>query len=150
MVDLAPCPQNAKVTAGLDAWRERRGSDLAPRAMDMLRDEPPIVLDHSFVAEPVAGQADYVLLSVGGEVMTVLGLSGRSDRLSQITARRLAVRLRRLFELVASYGEPIAVRFTDKGADFEILAAPILSEGGAPALFCTIGVAGSLAMKRPL
>lgn len=140
LVDLAPLPQHMAVATALDAWRERRGQDLAPRAADMLRDEITVVRDFSFLAEPVQGRADYALSAIGEKAKSALGLEGAESRLGATPTRRLAARLRRLFGLVIDYGEPIDVRFTDRRQSFEILAAPVCTEAGKPALFCTIAV----------
>ena len=140
MVDLVPRPQNLAVVMGLDAWRGRCGSDLAPRAVDMVIDEPPIVKEHSFQAEPVAGKADYFLGSVGNWARAVHDPDRTSGRLSAIAFRRLAVRLRRLFELVTDCGEPVVVQFIEDDESFESLAAPLLDEAGRSILFCTMGI----------
>ena len=72
--------------------------------------------------------------------MPIIGLKAASGRLSQAGERRLAVRLRRLFPLTIEYGEPVLVRFVEKGRSFEVLAAPVESQSGARALFCTMAV----------
>ena len=78
----------------------------------------------------------------------VLDLGRTSDRLSAIAFRRLAVRLRRLFELVADCGEPVVVQFIENDESFEILAAPLLNEADRTILFCAMGV-GQLPASAP-
>ncbi len=137
-VDLAPLPQHRTISEALDAWRRRRGGDLAPHAADMDRDQARLVLDHSLIAETLLDEDDFRLRRVGAAAALAIGSGANEDRLARLADRRIAVRLRHLFHLALERGEAVDVRFTDRNRAFEILAAPVRAEGGGTGLFCAI------------
>lgn len=137
-IDFAPLPQHVAVGKALEVWREKRGSRLAPPAADIQGAAATAVLDLSILAEPVRGSEDFAISGAGSQARPIMGLQAASGRLSQAGERRLAVRLRRLFPLTIEYGEPVLVRFVEKGRSFEVLATPVESHSGARALFCTM------------
>jgi hypothetical protein len=59
-------------------------------------------------------------------------------RLSRLPDRRLAARLRQLFQMALDYGEPVDVRFVDGRRGYEVLAAPVGKDGGKAVIFCTL------------
>lgn len=154
IVDMAPQPHEAAVAQGLSAWTERRGDRLAPKASDMAEDETTAVREHSFEAEPLAGGSDFALSRMSETTRMRLGLNGADGRLSRMTNRRLAVRLRRLLRTALDYGEPVMVRFVDEAghaviANFELLAAPVALSSIRTGLFCTLACRPAPAYLRP-
>ena len=137
-IDFAPLPQHRCAVRGLDAWRERRGSQLAPSTADMLADETRDVTDHSLLAEPVDGTRDFVITEVGQRARLILQTPSQRSCLSQVGHRRIAARLRQLFRLVLEYGEPVDVRFVEGDRDYEVLTAPVRAPNGRILLFCTM------------
>jgi hypothetical protein len=137
-VDLAPLPQDCAVAESLDAWRERRGHRLSPPIEDRFRDQTRTVLDHSFLAEPLPGRRDFSITGAGAQVGRVLQCALADARLSRLPDRRLAARLRQLFQMARDYGEPVDVRFVDGQRGYEVLAAPVGKEGSKAAIFCTL------------
>jgi hypothetical protein len=140
IIDFAPLPQHRYAAQGLDAWRELRGSQLAPSTADMLGHQTRNIADHSLLAEPIAGKKDFMISQVGMQARLMLQPPSSRSRLSQVGYRRIAARLRRLFHLVLEYGEPVDVRFVEGDRAYEVLAAPVRASNGRTSLFCTIAV----------
>jgi hypothetical protein len=137
-VDLAPLPQHQTIAESLDLWRDRRGSDLAPLATDIFGDETHPVLDHSFLVEPLPETRDFSIGEVGSAARLLLDLKYPAETAMKLGARRIAVRLRPLFDLVVDRGEPIIVKFVEGRKGFELLGAPVSTPGGGVAMFCTL------------
>jgi hypothetical protein len=137
-VDLAPLPRHRPIVLALDHWRRRRGRSLAPAAAVVSCGQFPEVAERSIVAEPMGSGRDFSLGGNGSAARHALGDPGGSVRLGEVPARRLAVRLRRLFALSGARGEPIDVHFSEGNRSYELLAAPVLTDRGLPGFFCTI------------
>jgi hypothetical protein len=138
VVDLAPLPKHRVIVEALDAWRQRRGPNLAPDAADLDRDQSWPVSDHSLVAEPSTALDDFALRKVGASAAVALGSGARADSLTELADKRVAVRLRHLLRLALERGESVDVQFTDRGRAFEMLAAPVRADGRAMGLFCAV------------
>jgi len=137
-IDLAPLPQDRIVAESLGVWRDRRGRDLVPKAVDIFGDQPHSVLDHSFLVEALPGTRDFSVSETGSAVRHDLDLKYAAETVLQLGNRRIAARLRPLFGLVASRGEPVIVKFVEGLRGYELLAAPVSTLGGGTALFCTL------------
>ncbi|GAA0295040.1 hypothetical protein GCM10009087_00990 [Sphingomonas oligophenolica] len=147
LIDMAPEPHDSVVAEALATWHERRGTELTPQARDLRGDANAAVRAGSFLASALAGRTDFALSQVGEEAARCLGLSPAEHRLSAATQLRIAARLRRLFTLVLDYGEPVLGRFGEVHGhagpcEMEVLAAPIILEGGDTGVFCALSSGG--------
>jgi hypothetical protein len=90
---------------------------------------------HIFIFQRLA-KADWSLQFAGDSAKKILGVPGHEPALSTLENRRIAARLRLLFEWVADTGEAVSASFISPDQSGEILAAP-LSTGGnkADAIF---------------
>jgi hypothetical protein len=90
---------------------------------------------HVFIFKRRA-KADWSLQFAGDSAKKILGVPGHEPALSTLENRRVAARLRLLFEWVADTGEAVSASFISPDQSGEILAAP-LSTGGnkADAIF---------------
>ncbi|MGZ8348100.1 MAG: hypothetical protein ACXWUP_13410 [Allosphingosinicella sp.] len=139
-VDLAPLPQHRAIVQSLDAWRERRDGEAAPRADEMVQDDTREVSNHSFLLERKPGGAGLAISRVGPVAARAIGRGVAAGELAKVVRPRLAVRVRRLFDLVLERGEPIDVRFSEAGRSFELLAAPLRTDGLVTAAFCAVAM----------
>lgn len=136
--NLAPLPRHRPIALGLEHWLTQRGRSLASAAI-MSWGQLAGVVERSLIAEPLGPGHDFSLTGIGGAARHALGDPDGSARLSAVPARRLAVRLRRLFALVGEErGEPIDAHFTECGRSYGLLAAPVLTDTSLPGFFCTI------------
>jgi len=119
----------------LDHWRVKRGDLLFPRLSEM--DVPQLgpLASHVFIFQRRA-KADWSLQFAGDSAKKILGVPGYEPGLSTLENRRVAARLRLLFEWVGDTGEAVSASFISPDQSGEILAAP-LSTGGnkADAIF---------------
>jgi ribose-phosphate pyrophosphokinase len=143
IVDMAPHPHEDAVAQSLRLWKEKSGNRLAPDLADLAVDETAKVREHSLVAEPLAGESDFFVSSIGDAIRGTLRLRPEQFRLSEMANRHMAVRLRRLFRMILDLGEPVVVRFVDYEdhpalANFEVFAAPVMLGSVRNGLFCTI------------
>jgi ribose-phosphate pyrophosphokinase len=72
-----------------------------------------------FVYQLAGGERSYILVSGEMAVAALLGPSRINARLSEAKNKRVAVRLRRLFDEVRRAGEPVLAEFTlvEEGRD---------------------------------
>lgn len=115
----------------LEFWREKRAGRLAPKASEFER-APAGIAAHAFVFQR-AGAREWEATTAGSEAAILLGATGPDKRLSKLLARRIAARLRRLFETVAETAEPLAATFELRSKPnrqwIEVLAAPLSGDG---------------------
>jgi ribose-phosphate pyrophosphokinase len=128
-------PSDPYLRALLETWRAQRLERFLP---------PPEALI-GMVPEPAAGQtfnfacseppvADWVLVEAGAVARSIFGSMDGNRGLADMRSRRLAVHLRRLFDLVRETAEPVAASFSERGLPFdgnrfEVVAAPLSSDG---------------------
>ena len=90
---------------------------------------PAFVLPHAFYAKlAINGDEHWIVSTAGSSAKLSLGLEGHEPQ--QVPDKRMAVRLRSLFDLVAQRAEPYSVMFelpAEDGAKLlvEIFAAPL-------------------------
>lgn len=135
-VDLAPLPQSDVVADGVAIWKECRVGRVFPDFAQTIGKQTERVRDHALLASPLGRGEDFRIGSAGYRAGAALDLLPNQARLSRARARRLAARLRRLFQLVLEIGEPADVRFVEGERRFEVFAAPVCDERGALAVFC--------------
>ena len=103
-VDRAPPPRHRPIALGFEHWLTRRGRSLAPAVAIISCGQFPEVVERSFIAEPRGSGRDFSLAGIGGAARHELGDPKEDVCLSGVPARRLAVRLRRLFVLAGKRG----------------------------------------------
>jgi len=126
-VDAAQ-PTDPVLRAAWSFWQKQREALVmpAPDAMDGL---PAFIRPHAFRAHLATNGSDHWIVSEAGtSAQLLLGLPDKTA--AEAPDKRIAVRLRRLFDLVAEKEEPFSVMFEleDKSGHrllVEILAAPL-------------------------
>ncbi|WP_040485794.1 hypothetical protein [Lutibaculum baratangense] len=148
MTTLATLPEDLKllfdrldVTANtpalrdaLEHWREARGQNVFPAAGDLDLPHARGAYDRLFVLFlSEGGQGEWELVSGGAEARALLMPSGSWPRLDKFRNEGLALRLRRLLELVREKGEPVVASFSLDDAvehqSYELLVAPLSTTG---------------------
>ena len=112
----------------LDHWRVKRGDRLWPRLSDMGVAELGPLASHVFVFQR-GGKADWSLQFAGDFAKTILGVPTHKPALSTLENRRVAARLRMIFDWVADTGEAVSASFISPDQSGEILAAPLGTDG---------------------
>ncbi|WP_226574087.1 ribose-phosphate diphosphokinase [Acuticoccus sediminis] len=131
-LDQAPAPHAADLAALLARWRTERGDHAVPvRSVEDAGGWGPAAAVFRF--DP--GTRDHLLVA-GTAAETLLGACPVGTRLMEASDRRMAVRLRRLFETVRETREPVLAEFPRKEHGdvvemAEVLAAPLSSDGVA-------------------
>jgi ribose-phosphate pyrophosphokinase len=133
LIDFAPRPNSDDLLRLLEYWREKRGQHVAPTRDEISEVEIGAASSHMFLYELSEVPRTY-RLGVGLEATReLLGDLKIGDDLTQARNRRIAVRLRRLFDFAREAGEPVLVEFAMQkdGQQFltEILAAPVAASG---------------------
>ncbi len=125
-------PTDLSLRAVFEFWRWKRADMIAPHESEFAA-LPSELSPFVFRAQlALNGARNWGVLNVGSTAAAVLGIT-RGD-LAQVADKRVAVRLRRLFDIVAERTEPYSAMFEinskDRGRQFvEVFAAP-LSNGG--------------------
>lgn len=111
----------------LDHWRIKRGNRLLPTLSDMdMRQLGPLA-PRLFLFERC--DDDWVLRFAGKDAASLFEPSSTDAKLSTLGNRRLAVRLRHLFQLVAQTVEIISATYIAHDQSGEILVAPLSTDG---------------------
>ena len=123
----AAMPADPVLRVAAEFWMAKRKGKIMPAHADMT-DLPAIVLPHVFYAHlAINGDQHWIISQAGSLAKLVLGITGHEP--DEVPDRRMAARLRRLFELVARKAEPYAVMFEAPAADgrqlVEVYAAPL-------------------------
>ena len=111
-----------------DFWQLKRGSKIVPGEADMTGFSPE-VSPHVFLARLTTNETEHWSVSGAGPVAAaVLQLKGSQEL--EIGDKRIAVRLRRLFDIVAKKVEPYSAMFEIDGLNgqrqlVEVFAAPL-------------------------
>lgn len=127
-------PTSERLRTALHYWQSKRSGRLTPSVADVA-DRPPTIAGNVFVFRHSPSNSDWQLDDSGAAARALLGPPTNDARLSRLGAKRIAVRLRRVFEMVADTGEPVAATFEVDGKatrrrQVEVLVAP-LSTGDA-------------------
>jgi hypothetical protein len=112
----------------LDHWRVKRGDRLWPRLADIDVAQLGPLASHVFVFQRV-GKADWRLQFAGESAKRILGPPAHKPTLSILENRRVAARLRLIFEWVGDTGEAVSASFVSPDESGEILAAPLGTDG---------------------
>jgi ribose-phosphate pyrophosphokinase len=110
-------------------WRDRRDGRLMPSKTDFVR-LPDSFSKDCFIAEPISHKPrDWNLNRIGSSARSSLEGEVLQVDLSKLKDPRVAVRLRRLFEMVTETGEPLSAVFglrnKNNAREIEIFAAPV-------------------------
>ena len=127
-LDFAPRPAEPAVAAALAEWTRLRGCDATPKWPAPTADLGP----RGAVFLRKAGARDYELAWKGPAFDALPGPLKEGATLASASARRAAVRLRRLFDHVIEKGEPVLASFKteDDAAVVCVLAAPLADAKG--------------------
>jgi ribose-phosphate pyrophosphokinase len=133
-LDFAPAPKEEALGVILEQWKAAREAMVAPSRRRLAAARKSRMGDRISVHQLAEGERSYILVSGEKAAATLLGPCGINAPLSEAKNRRVAVRLRRLFDEVRRVGEPVLAEFTliEKGRDraaIELLAAPMSEDG---------------------
>ncbi len=112
----------------LDHWRTKRGDRLLPSLSDMDMKQLGPLASHLFIFERCS-KADWKVRFAGDAAKQLLGARASESTLSELENRRLAARLRLLFEWVEETGEAVSATFISPDQSGEILVAPLSGDG---------------------
>jgi ribose-phosphate pyrophosphokinase len=131
-LDFALPPSRDELALVLEQWNAARGDAPAPRNLVLAK--LPRIFRSSFVLRAIEGERDYALVDGREAAEARLGSTSPDGRLSRAKNRRLAVRLRRLFEEARRTASPFVAQFivTEHGRDnatVEALVAPLSEDG---------------------
>jgi len=112
----------------LNHWRTKRGDRLLPSLSDIGVEQFGPLASHLFIFERCS-KADWKVRFVGDAAKQLLGARASEPTLSGLENRRLAARLRLLFEWVEETGEAVSATFISPDQSGEILVAPLSSDG---------------------
>lgn len=108
----------------LDHWRVKRGARLWPKQSDMDVAQLGELKSHVFIFQRGA-KADWSLQLAGDSAKRILGVPAQQPTLSTLENRRIAARLRLIFDWVGETGEAVSASFISPDQSGEILAAPL-------------------------
>lgn len=114
-------------------WRKHRDGLVFPSKQE-LANLPDSIAGCSFMATHVQGRRrDWNLVEFGPMVSAWLEPNATAQGLLKLKDRRMAVRFRRLFDMVAEAGEPLSALFPasleGNKLEVEVIAAPCSSNG---------------------
>jgi hypothetical protein len=112
----------------LDHWRIKRGNRLYPTVADIDVDELGVFSSHVFMFER-SGKSDWRLRFAGDAAKPMLQPKGGEPTLSTLANRRIAARLRLLFDWAKETGEAVSASFISPDQSGEILVAPLSTDG---------------------
>ena len=126
------------LSSALIFWRQDRDGRVFPERDGFSR-LPDAIRGHAFLASPDPEQSrEWLLTRIGASARAVLHAQSDESRLSRLGNRRIAVRLRRLFEMAIETGEPVCGTFeieeAERRREIEVLAAPLSGDGPAASL----------------
>jgi hypothetical protein len=135
-------PSDVYLRGLLEIWRTRRLSRLLPQPDEIAGAVPDQFAAHAFVFRHLkAPPREWELVEAGADAQAVFGPFDDGRTLSHLRSRRLAVRLRRLFDLVRETKEPVAASFGERAragepSRFEVLVAPLSSQASEVDAVC--------------
>jgi hypothetical protein len=109
-------------------WRKHRDGSVFP-SKQVLAKLPESIAGHSFLVTRLEGRPrNWNLAEIGPMAAAWLEPNRTAQGLLKLKDRRMAVRLRRLFDLVAEMGEPLSALFPaslgGEKVEVEVVAAP--------------------------
>lgn len=139
-LDFAPQPKSADLARLLKYWHAKRGQRVTPCRGVFNEAEIGSAASHMFLYELSGARRNYKLASGPQAASSLLGGLEIGDDFLRAKNRRVAVRLRRLFDCVREAGEPIVAEFVMREGRrrflAEVLAAPVAEDtGGVTAIF---------------
>ncbi|HEU0017746.1 MAG TPA: PAS domain-containing protein [Methyloceanibacter sp.] len=124
----AAATSDRSLELALDHWRVKRGNRVLPKLSDMDMQQFGPSASKLFLFER-CDEDDWALRFAGKDVENLLQPGSTDARLSTLGNRRLAVRLRHLFQLVAQTAEIISASYIAHDQSGEILVAPLSTDG---------------------
>ena len=124
----AAATSDRSLELALDHWRVKRGNRVLPKLSDMDMQQFGPLASKLFLFER-CDEDDWALRFGGKDVENLLQPGSTDARLSTLGNRRLAVRLRHLFQLVAQTAEIISASYIAHDQSGEILVAPLNTDG---------------------
>jgi ribose-phosphate pyrophosphokinase len=124
----AAATSDSSLELALDRWRTKRGDRLLPSLSDMDMKQLGPLASHLFIFERCS-KADWKMRFAGDAAKQLLGARASEPTLSGLENRRLAARLRLLFEWVEETGEAVSATFISPDQTGEILVAPLSGDG---------------------
>lgn len=124
----AAIPTDPVLRAFSDFWHLKRGSKITPSEADMTGSPPEISRFAFFARLSTNGTRHWTVSAAGHAAAAVLQLT--RGRELEVADKKIAVRLRRLFDIVAEKGEPYSAMFETDGQSgprqlIEVFAAPL-------------------------
>lgn len=124
----AAIPTDPVLRAAAELWQEERAGKIMPASGEM-GNLPNFIRRHAFEADlAVNGDRRWIVSGAGTMARPSLGM--QDERPGEISDKRVAVRLRHLFDLVSQRAEPYSVMFETEDAQgarqlVEVYAAPL-------------------------
>ncbi|MBI2719711.1 MAG: hypothetical protein HY245_04600 [Rhizobiales bacterium] len=133
-------PSDEVLRAASDFWHKQRRGRIMPLESEMAQ-LPGAIAPHTFTGRSTTnGSRQWILTNAGRDAAAILQIKDEVG----IGNRRIAVRLRKLFDMVADKSEPISAMFELAGAGkkrqlVEIFVAPVTgAESNTHAVFGTV------------
>jgi ribose-phosphate pyrophosphokinase len=110
-LDFSPRPRPPALAAIMEYWQAKRQAAVCPAMGDIVLADLATRQAEAFLFRVRADGRDFVLMTAGRELATLLGSIEAGKALGGAPRRRFAARLRRLFRAVRSAAEPILAEF---------------------------------------
>jgi hypothetical protein len=124
----AAATSDRSLELALDHWRIKRGDRLLPKLSDIDMQQLAALASKLFLFEH-CDEDDWALRFAGKDAEDLVQPGPAGAKLSTLSNRRLAVRLRHLFQLVAQTAEIISASYIAHDQSGEILVAPLSTDG---------------------
>jgi ribose-phosphate pyrophosphokinase len=129
-LDFSPTPHRQELAITLKQWTAARGAAFAPPADAIARAMSQGSLRAGFIVRPAADGRDYIVALGRDAAERLLGPLDADGRLARAKHRRIAARLRRLFDEARRTGTPFVAQFDHperslKNATADVLVAPL-------------------------
>jgi ribose-phosphate pyrophosphokinase len=141
-LDFAPRPVQMSLSGLLAKWDALRGGAVAPQ-IETMDNALPV---NAFTFSRANDGRDYILRRDALALEHLTGMTEAGGRLSAAPKPREAARLRRLFETVATSGEPVLAEFT-VSRDGAALVADLLTAPLADAKGRIVGIVGGCELR---
>lgn len=135
-------PSDEVLRKASDFWQARRRGRIMPPESEMA-ELPRAIAAHVFTGRSMTnGSRRWIVTKAGRDAAAILQI--KDDARLKIGNRRIAVRLRKLFEMVADKSEPVSAMFELGGRGkerqlVEIFVAPVTgAESNTHAVFGTV------------
>lgn len=135
-------PSDEVLRAASDFWQKQRRGRIMPLESEMAQ-LPGAVAPHAFAGRSMTnGSRHWIVTKAGRDAAAILQIKDRAGL--DIGNRRIAVRLRKLFDMVADKSEPVSAMFELGGGGkkrqlVEIFVAPVTgAESNTHAVFGTV------------